>query len=675
MNSSETIGRNRSLPVHATHTDEDSPAREGASAANEGWLVPSLLKPSIATHDARVDSHLAAGGSLSDPTGRALVEARDEAISDYTGNDNAAAYDPKIAAAAQRDGITYNRAVEIHNLTPPTLAQINGTESSEPAEFVREMPWESKRVNDRIDQLVTEEGVSTSAATTIAMTERTGPPRATEDSDSADNYNSMLRDPSFVGDWQPRFAAMATRAGAEIARWAETAGSATATVDLGAGDDAVTVAMDGDMLIVTDRAGAELGRIDSSTVDRIVILGGDGNDSITVDASVKESLMLVGGAGNDTISGGSGDDIIVGGAGDDNLEGLGGNDVIVGGAGDDYGSGGDGRDTVQGGAGRDSLYGGRDSDLLLGGSDNDYLDGGGGADGVYGQSDDDVVAGGRGDDYLDGGAGADRHIGASGDDRYGALQSGDHVIAEMGERVDASAERTVERRAIDPALGRSLGFAEGSRAEFRTRVADDLETLRATGAGSLMLRNLDANARPVSEGGKGNGVTMRELTDRDNGFADTENRRTWRRDLGAANTPGDDVIVSYNPSTNPRFGGTEASPPVTILFHEFAHAWNMTSGNGISGTYENGVDPIDSRAQNVVVRNADGSIVRDADGNVVFRSVFLSNVERQAVGLPVDHDDDASTPEQLVPWHPEQLTENGLRRELGLERRDSYKNP
>ena len=137
---------------------------------------------------------------------------------------------------------------------------------------------------------------------------------------------------------------------------------------------------------------------------------------------------------------------------------------------------------------------------------------------------------------------------------------------------------------------------------------------------------------------------------------------------GEANTAGDDVTVSYNPAFQSRFGGTEASPPVTILFHELAHAWNMTSGNGISGTYENGDDAVDSR----VFRTR---TVVDADGNVTVQRIYISNTERQAVGLPVDHDGDPRTPERLVPWHPGELTENGLRRELGLETREFYLNP
>src|SRR5262249_30080771 len=47
------------------------------------------------------------------------------------------------------------------------------------------------------------------------------------------------------------------------------------------------------------------------------------------------SATLDGGAGDDTLSGGLGDDKLIGGAGNDILYGNGGNDVMIGGAGDD----------------------------------------------------------------------------------------------------------------------------------------------------------------------------------------------------------------------------------------------------------------------------------------------------------------------------------------------------
>ena len=51
----------------------------------------------------------------------------------------------------------------------------------------------------------------------------------------------------------------------------------------------------------------------------------------------------------------------------------------------------------------------------------------------------------------------------------------------------------------------------------------------------------------------------------------------------------------------------------------------------------------------------------------------VRNLEREAVGLPIDDDGRLSTPDRLDPDHPYALTENALRQELGVPLRASYK--
>ena len=99
-----------------------------------------------------------------------------------------------------------------------------------------------------------------------------------------------------------------------------------------------------------------------SNVDRIVMSGGKGNDSITIGAGVTTAVTFDGGEGDDTFTGGSGDDIIIGGTG---------NDEIRGGA---------GNNTLDGGEGADIIVGGAGEDVIIGGDGDDVLDGGGGAD-------------------------------------------------------------------------------------------------------------------------------------------------------------------------------------------------------------------------------------------------------------------------------------------------------
>lgn len=43
----------------------------------------------------------------------------------------------------------------------------------------------------------------------------------------------------------------------------------------------------------------------------------------------------------------------------------------------------------------------------------------------------------------------------------------------------------------------------------------------------------------------------------------------------------------------------------------------------------------------------------------------LRDWEREATGLPIDHDRNVSTQDQLSTRHPFTLTENGLRQEIG----------
>jgi Ca2+-binding RTX toxin-like protein len=245
-------------------------------------------------------------------------------------------------------------------------------------------------------------------------------------------------------------------------------GTITLAIDMGGGDDTITINTaniaagstlgggDGDDLITGNNAAENLRGGDGD--DRLVgarggddMEGGNGNDT----------LVWNNGDGSDTMDGdaGGGDAVEVNGAatqGDAftinpngarvdfdrtnlvpfsldigttermDVNGLGGDDTMAGGAGlaplvllD-----------LDGGTGADTINGGDGPDLITGGDDNDALAGGGGDDRVVGDRGGDTMAGGTGDDTLvwNNGDGSDTMDGEAGLDRVevnGALTAGD----------------------------------------------------------------------------------------------------------------------------------------------------------------------------------------------------------------------------------------------------------
>jgi Ca2+-binding RTX toxin-like protein len=135
---------------------------------------------------------------------------------------------------------------------------------------------------------------------------------------------------------------------------------------------------------------------------RYVINGFAGDDVIRVEGDLPavfnpRALIILGGDGNDTITGSRFADKIFGGSGDDNIVGFSGADVIHGEAGNDRIDGGYGGDRIFGEDGNDTLVGGPGNDRLFGGPGDDTF--------VNNETDEERRAGGR--DLLDGGGGVD----------------------------------------------------------------------------------------------------------------------------------------------------------------------------------------------------------------------------------------------------------------------------
>lgn len=266
-----------------------------------------------------------------------------------------------------------------------------------------------------------------------------------------------------------------------------------------------------------------------------------------------------------------------------------------------------GNDRISGGRGQDYLEGADGDDLLVGGDGNDIASGGDDNDRIRGGAGDDVAYAGRGTDTTYGGSGDDRAHSESGDTDEDVEQHVTVQIAEVPEWIKI----------------------EGSP-EFVARTRADLEMLAASPTGRQMFENYQWNRDNSGFAGIGKeGLTIKEATDA-NGYASD------------GQFGGNEI--SYNPGfDNLRSNGD--APPIAILYHEMAHVYDYMNGTFRDDIYD-GTDDED----------------RNDSGNPDFD---IKVGERQAAGLPIDHDNDPTTPEIVDPEHPLEYTENGLREEIG----------
>lgn len=144
------------------------------------------------------------------------------------------------------------------------------------------------------------------------------------------------------------------------------------TVGGTAGSDTIQVARAaGGRIQVTVSSTGEVRRFAESSVNRIDLRGGDGNDLLVIGPFITISSDIRGGRGNDTVLGGGGADDIFGGLGHDVLRGRGGSDDMNGGDGDDDIRGGAGDDHMDGGSGRDNCNGQGGTDDVVNGMDQE----------------------------------------------------------------------------------------------------------------------------------------------------------------------------------------------------------------------------------------------------------------------------------------------------------------
>lgn len=426
----------------------------------------------------------------------------------------------------------------------------------------------------------------------------------------------------------------------------------------GTGDDKVNVSQNSDGTLDVDVNGEKF-NVKLASGQQFGIRVGEGNDVVTVAPNIRVNFVIEGGAGDDTLTAGAGNDHIDGGLG---------NDVIDGGAGKDDLFGNSGNDVIDGGSGENIIYGGDGDDSLTatGDGQTNYFEGGNGNDSIDASRGKNIVSGGKGDDRIVSGGqntiyagdGADTVDGVTGNDKVYAQTSVDAINFASGQ---FDRDQVVMNVLLDPALGTTGIKVEGSDA-FRQRVEADLEMLRSSTVGQQMLGAFDEVAAQ-----KGNTLVIKELANELNSFALPTDWRSAQESDFTINSRGQqaqgvDATILYNKSIDldSAVGGFRGFMPSVVLYHEMSHAYNFTHGNMLPGEFTGRGTP-DSPEN-----NPDPSL---------HGQPWLSNSERQAVGLettarPFDFDNDPSTP--ATTHNPIELTENGLRREFGLDDRPSY---
>ncbi|NYZ63460.1 M91 family zinc metallopeptidase [Luteimonas deserti] len=354
---------------------------------------------------------------------------------------------------------------------------------------------------------------------------------------------------------------------------------------------------------------------------------GSGDDTIRVAPNVEVNVVVDAGSGdNDILIEGDGDHRIASGDGDDTIRvtGSGRNDIHTTG----------GTNAIHGGSGVNVIYGGDGSDTIHAGAGTNYIEAGRGDDTVHGGGGFDILSGGSGDDVIHVGEGRTTVYTGAGADSVEGARADSTVYAEVSDLINAAtgARPTVVNVEIDAGAGERGITVRGSDA-FVQRMQSELDLLKASPAGQQMLVEFDRAAEA-----KGNSVTIQELSNEDNGYA-----QTFSSDADIINGrpgAGGDVTISYNPSFH-----MDAFPaPSVVLYHEMSHAYNGVNGTFLPGTYR-GEGPDSGR---------------------------VPNAERQAVGL------ESSAPAfdfdgtGAITHNPIHLTENGIRRELGMPDRPSY---
>ncbi len=197
--------------------------------------------------------------------------------------------------------------------------------------------------------------------------------------------------------------------------------------------DDIQVQMSGINVVVTANGQNTAVARSLVTADKLTVDLGAGNDQISVANDVPLSATIRGNKGNDVIQSGALNDFLFGDAGNDTIFGNDGDDTIDGGAGNDTMHGGNDTDLLFGDAGKDFLFGDDGFDGCYGGKGNDEAHGGGDIDGINGDEGNDLLFGDGGEDHMFGGAGNDTMHGGDDYDRIHGDAGNDLILGEGGD--------------------------------------------------------------------------------------------------------------------------------------------------------------------------------------------------------------------------------------------------
>ena len=402
------------------------------------------------------------------------------------------------------------------------------------------------------------------------------------------------------------------------------------TINTGRGKDNISVAGNNSWV----NAGAGSDNITTSG-NTNYIEAGKGDDNITANG---RNDTIYGGKGNDTITGGNGNYTIYGEQGRDTIDVGNGKNYIDGGKGNDIINAGNGRNDIYGRDGNDKINAGDGNNYIEGGKGNDNINAGNGNNVIYGLNGKDNINVGNGDNYIDGGRGNDNINAGDGSniifggrnvDNINTSSTTSRIWDDNLGNVNAGTGSQVNRYDYFENWGLGSSISVKGDDDFTMRVESDLESYKHLQTGQKMLSELDNS---------GHNVTIQQTTDQ-NGYASPHEGDKAYVNPDGTRGEGTDSTISYNPS----FFTDRLGKPISILFHEMAHAYDNATGT-----------------------KQPGEMIRE-DGSTVNRR------ENQAVGLSTEGGIEVEHPDGTVTTgNPEGLTENAIRNELGIAERTRY---